>query len=157
MTASAGPSLAGGAIGAASLTLVHELLRRVFPNAPRVDALGMQALAKMGAGPDKLYGKALLGDLMSNAMFYSLAGMSNPRTAPVAGLALGALAGVGAVITPRHLPLDESTTNRTRTTQVLTVLLYTMGGLAAGLTIRALVSDGRESKAVAQPEADQTH
>ena len=138
MTAATGSSIAGGAIGAASLTLVHEILRRFLPDAPRLDALGMQTLAKLGAGPDKLFSKTMAADLVSNAMFYSLAGMSNPRTAPMSGLALGALAGVGAVLAPQHLPLDESTTNRTRKTQILTVALYTLGGLAAGLTIRAL-------------------
>jgi hypothetical protein len=146
MTASAGPSIAGGALGAASLTLIHELLRHFLKDAPRVDALGMQTLSKLGVGPDKLYSKAMAADLVSNAMFYSLAGMSNPQTAPVAGLALGALAGVGAVLAPQHLPLDESTTSRTRKTQILTVALYTLGGLAAGLTIRALARDNGSSR-----------
>ena len=40
-------ALAGGLAGACVLTIAHESLRRVVPEAPRMDILGMRAIAKL--------------------------------------------------------------------------------------------------------------
>ena len=69
-------ALEGGVAGAAALTLLHETVKKAVPNAPRMDLLGMNTLAKglkiVGARtPDerKLYGWSLTGDLISNTLF----------------------------------------------------------------------------------------
>ena len=39
-------ALGGGLAGAAAVTLLHETVRRIVPEAPRMDLLGKQALSK---------------------------------------------------------------------------------------------------------------
>jgi hypothetical protein len=48
------------------------------------------------------------------------------------------LAGVGAVVLPGPLGLGRQPTNRARATQVMTVLWYLAGGLAAAAAARRL-------------------
>ncbi len=40
-------AIEGGATGALSLTLIHEIVRRLDPKAPRMDLLGMNAISKL--------------------------------------------------------------------------------------------------------------
>lgn len=138
-----GGAVTAGAVGALTTTLLHECIRRVHPEAPRVDLLGMQALAQglqaTGlAAPDgrPLYALTLAGDLVSNTAYFGLVGASPRGKAPLVGLVLGVAAGLGAVYLPRYLGLNAQLTAGTRSTGLLTVALYTAGGLAAGLTTR---------------------
>jgi hypothetical protein len=39
-------AIAGGFAGATALTIIHQLLRFIHKDAPRMDLLGMEALAK---------------------------------------------------------------------------------------------------------------
>jgi hypothetical protein len=127
-----------GAAGAITTNALHELTRRSLPDAPRVDILGMQALAKtldvLSVEPPKggaLYNATLAADLVSNgAYFAGVAPWPNPV---LAGLLLGAAAGIGAVLLPEPLSLSTTPTSRTPATALLTVMLYSAGGLAAGL------------------------
>lgn len=130
---------------AGATTVLHELTRRLTPNAPRVDLLGMQALAGLprAAGVDPptggdLYNLTLAGDLISNTAYFGLAG-AGPRDRAVAiGVGPGVAAGLGAVYLPPHLGLSRLPTERTGRTAALTVALYTAGGIAAGMVYRAL-------------------
>ena len=138
-------AVAAGAVGAITTNVLHELTRRIVPDAPRVDLLGMQALAKglRSAGSDTptgddLYGLTLVGDLLSNSAYFSAVGFGSAGSAVALGVALGAAAGIGAVFLPPRMGLDEKPTARTPTTEAITVALYTAGGLAAGMTYRAL-------------------
>jgi hypothetical protein len=138
-------AITAGAAGACATTILHELTRRRTPDAPRADLLGMQALARLlraaGTAPpagDALYALTLAGDLASNAAYFG-AVVAGPRERAVAlGAALGLAAGTGAVLLPPALGLSGATTGRTGATAVLTVALYTAGGLVAGATYRAL-------------------
>lgn len=128
-------ALEGGVAGAAALTLIHETVKKALPNAPRMDLLGMNALSKglkvIGAKtPDerKLYGLSLTGDLISNSLFYSFAGIGKKENALVKGAALGLAAGLGAVLLPKPLGLNEETSNRSVETKIMTVGLYVIGG-----------------------------
>ncbi len=74
-------AIAAGAAGAGTTTILHELTRRVAPAAPRVDLLGMQALARLlraaGTTPptgDALYNLTLAGDLASNTAYFGAVG-----------------------------------------------------------------------------------
>ncbi len=134
-------ALAAGAAGASVTTLLHELTRRLTPDAPRVDLLGMQALARVlrGAGVDPpghgaLYNLTLAGDLVSNTGYFGLVGAAPRDRAAAVGVALGVTAGLGAVLLPRPLGLSTRPTERTVRTAALTVALYTAGGIAAGVS-----------------------
>lgn len=136
-------TIAGGLAGACTLTLIHETVRRFYPDAPRMDVLGMRAIAKgmrqAGETPpadETLHKWALAGDVLSNAVYYSLAGSG--KHAWLRGASLGLVAGLGAVYLPGPLGLGEAPSRRTMQTQALTVAFYTIGGLVAAATSRAL-------------------
>lgn len=150
-------ALEGGLAGALALTLVHEGLKKVLPNAPRMDLLGMNALSKgfksMGAPvPDKnkLYGLSLAGDLISNALFYSLAGLGGRRYLLLRGALLGLTAGAGAVAAPKYTTLEERHSSRNKTTGTLTVAWYLVGGLVAGAAMLALSKRNKKREEIKQ-------
>lgn len=134
-----------GAAGALTTNLLHEVVRRSIKDAPRVDLLGMQALSgglnALGLESPKgraLYNATLASDLLSNAAYFACAAAG--KNAVLTGTILGVLAGVGAVVLPEPMQLDPATTSRTPATALLSVLLYTAGGIAAGTTY-ALMKD----------------
>lgn len=138
-----------GAAGAAALTLLHQGLKTVTPDAPRADALGREALAKgfAAAGeppPDdaSLQQGALAGDLAGNALYYSAVGLAEPQNGIRTGSLLGLAAGLGAVLLPGPLGFDASTTNRTPQTKVMAVAVYLAGGLMAGVLYQSLGKRG---------------
>jgi hypothetical protein len=129
-------SLVNGFAGALTLTVLHEAMRRIVPDAPRMDVLGMRAIAKglvkSGAplpSEEKLYGMAMAGDLVANSLYYSLAGTG--KNAWVKGALLGLAAGAGGVALPGPLGLGEDASARTPQTKLMTVAWYLAGGLAA--------------------------
>lgn len=131
-------ALVTGATGAATVTLAHEVVRQLVPRAPRIDVLGMTALSRglraAGFSPprgERLRGYALIADLASNAMYYAPVALSGRRPW-LRGLALGAAAGLGAVLLTPKLGLPRRHRGLTLRTQAITVGLYALGGLAAG-------------------------
>ncbi len=134
-------ALAGGAAGAVALTLVHETARKTFENAPRMDVLGMRAIVrsydKLNLTPPQdgnLHRQALVGDLVSNAAFYSLVGSG--AGVWLRGTLLGLVAGVGAVVLPPYLGLGQQPVWKTRQTQIMTLSWYLLGGLTAAAASR---------------------
>jgi hypothetical protein len=130
-------ALATGAAGAATVTLAHEVVRQLVPDPPRMDRLGMVALARVlratGAsvpGAEKLRGYTLVGDLVGNALYYAPVGMSGKRPL-LRGLALGIAAGLGAVLLTPVLGLPRRHRGLTLRTKAITVGLYALGGVAA--------------------------
>lgn len=137
--------LAGGLAGAATVTLLHESIRRVVPEAPRMDRLGMQAikngLKKAGRKVPKeyeLFTIAMAGDLVSNALYYSAAGIGNEKNIWVRSSLLGLAAGLGAVLLPEPLGLNKEHSNKTTATQLMTVGLYVTGALVTTAVIKLL-------------------
>ncbi len=134
-------ALGSGLAGAATLNVIHEAVRRVRPqDAPRMDTLGRRSIARAmrlaGARPparDKLQALALVGDIVSNTLFYTLvgAGSPNPRRALLRGAVLGSAAGVGAVMLPPLMGLGSAPSRRTPQTKAMTFAWYLAGGLAA--------------------------
>jgi hypothetical protein len=144
-------AMAGGLAGACVLTLVHETLRQVVPNAPRMDVLGMRSISKImekvGEEPPKdeeqLHTWSLVGDVISNSLYYSLVGSG--KGAWWRGALLGSAAGAGAVLLPGPLGLGEEPSNKTTKTQAMTVGYYLLGGLVAAAVGYALsVESDRE-------------
>jgi hypothetical protein len=131
-------ALATGAVGAATVTLAHEVVRKLVPHPPRMDLLGMTALTRVlhAAGASvprggRLRAYTLLGDLAGNALFYAPLARRGKRPL-LRGLALGALAGLGAVVLAPALGLPRRHRGITLRTQAMTVALYAFGGVAAG-------------------------
>lgn len=129
-----GNSIAGGVAGSVALTALHESLRRYVPDAPRLDQIGRQIVFKITGNTNgaTLYYEAMAGDLIANSIFYSFVGPG--KRSWINGMLLGAGAGVAAVTLPKYLGLKEGATNRSPKTTALTIGLYTLAGLVAGIT-----------------------
>ena len=137
-------SLISGFSGAIALTILHQVFRKTVKNAPRMDRMGEQAIQKIIGSTghkvpskDSLFNVTMAGDIAGNAMYYAMVG--GLRVNPViTGATLGFAAGVGALLLPEPLGLDEKYSNATTKTQVLTVAIYLAGGIVAGLVQRQL-------------------
>ena len=145
------PAIEGGLTGAVALTLVHETVRRIYPDAPRMDLIGMTALAKIlskaGETPPaerKLYWYTMAGDVASNALFYSIAGLGKKKGVLQRGIALGLAAGIGAVVLPKHMNLPDRHSNRTPATVALTIGIYLLGGVVAAGVMKLLEEKSNE-------------
>ncbi|RDV14161.1 hypothetical protein DXT99_16490 [Pontibacter diazotrophicus] len=140
-------AIAGGLAGACVVTAVHETLRRRVPDAPRMDVLGMRSISELmqkadmepPQDQDQLHTWALVGDIVSNSLYYSLAGTG--KDAWWRGAVLGAAAGAGAVLLPGPLGLGEEPSNKTTKTQVMAVGYYLLGGLVAAAVGHTLSDD----------------
>ena len=131
-------SLGGGLAGACAVTLIHESVRKMVPKAPRMDLLGMNAISKglNAAGiktptGNKLYAMALAGDILSNSLYYALAGKGDEKNIWLKSSVLGLAAGIGAVILPGPLGLEEKHSARSTETKLMTIGLYVTGALVA--------------------------
>ncbi len=138
-------STIGGLAGACTLTLLNESVKRLDKDAPRMDLLGMNAVARLMKGnsfltqtADKLLPVALAGDLVSNSLYYSMADTEDESKTLIRGALLGLGAGLGAVVLPKSLGLTEDATTRTLKTKILTVTWYVIGGLAAAAAMNLM-------------------
>jgi len=139
-------ALAGGFAGAVTLNLIHEGYRKMDKDAPKIHLIGEEALLKMlksvklplPKNRDEIYKWTMTGDIISNAAYYSLIAAGKPKSLLNRGLLLGLAAGIGGVVTPAKMGLNNAPTDRTLETKVLTVLWYTLGGLAAAGVMKAL-------------------
>lgn len=136
-------ALAAGFAGACTVTLLNEAGKRAARHAPRLDVLGMRALAAGSRAvgvepPEHLRATALGGDLVANSLYYSLVAAGGREHAITTGAAAGLAAGAGAVVAPGWLGLGYGPTERTGETAALTVLWYLLAGVAAGATFHCL-------------------
>ena len=136
-------ALASGAVGAGVVTLLNESVRRLYPHAPRMEVIGMRAIARSMRAADQeppdrgpLFWLALLGDLVSNTVYYSLVGAGSGNNAWRRGALLGLSAGIGAVVLLGPLGLGRQPREHFPTTQAMTIGWYLAGGLAAAAASR---------------------
>lgn len=136
MKVSAG--LAGGLAGTLTVASIHEALKRVTPDAPRMDILdmelirkGLKSINKEVPREDELQRWAVGGELFCDTAYYGLAAMGSKKGVWFRGALLGLVAGVTAVVLPKPLGLPEESSNKTLGTQLMTLGLYLMGGLVA--------------------------
>jgi hypothetical protein len=131
---------AAGVAGAIALTALHETGRRLTPEAPRLDVLGMRGLSRVFDLDlsDELHDFTLAADLAANGIYYGLVGLFSPRHALTAGTLLGLAAGIGSIVIPPRLGLGWDATNRSTQTQIASIALYAAGGAVAGLVYSAL-------------------
>ena len=131
--------------GGLAVALIHESIKKIVPKAPRMDLLGMNAISKglNAAGiktptGTKLFTMTLAGDILSNAIYYSLAGVGNEKNIWLKSSLLGLAAGIAAVTLPEPLGLKEKYSNRTTETKLLTVGLYVAGALITTAVAKSL-------------------
>lgn len=143
----------GGLAGACALTLINQGVARLDNEAPRLDLLGMNAAAKlvksvrpMSPVVNGLLPVAVAGDLVSNSMYYALAGGESKSSTILKGLLLGLGAGIGAVALPSKLGLNDTPTNLSPRRRIMTVAYYIAGGLIAAATINAMERTKREKQ-----------
>ncbi|KAA6440327.1 hypothetical protein FEM33_06900 [Dyadobacter flavalbus] len=136
-------NISAGLAGAVVLNILHESAKRFFPNAPRVDLVGEEALSGIlesaGIEPPKgnaLYAATLAADVVSNALYYSLIGAGKKENVLLRGAGIGLAAGIGALTLTKPLGLNDAPVNRTNTTKALTVAWYLVGGLVTALVIK---------------------
>ena len=137
----------GGLAGAITLNVLHQAAAKLNKNAPRVDLVGEEALNKglsiAGASPlqgKKLFGTTLAADLASNAVYYSFIGRGKEkeRNLIARGAGYGLAAGIGAVTLTKPMGLNDEPVNKNAGTTIMTIAWYTLGGLAAALTMKKL-------------------
>jgi hypothetical protein len=138
-------NLLAGLGGALALNLLHESLKRLDGDMPRIDKLGEEAvqktLEKVGApvpDHDNLYLATLGADLVSNALYYSAIGVGNPKHIWAKAIGLGLTAGAGAVALPEQMGLDATPVNKTTQTRSLTVGYYLFGALMTAALLKAM-------------------
>ena len=138
-------ALGGGLAGACAVTLLHETVRRIVPEAPRLDLLGMTAIEKglRAAGKkapeeNQLFTWALAGDIVSNSLYFSLAGVGKEKDLWLKSSLLGLAAGVGAVVLPEPLGLSGKHTNQSVSTKLMTIGLYVAGALVTTAVMKIL-------------------
>lgn len=130
-------ALGSGLVGSLTVTLINETVRHFANNVPRLDLMGERAITKslsaMGKSTpsdSKIYPLAMAGDLISNSLYYSMAGAGKGKNVWINGALLGLAAGIGAVVLPGPMGLGEGPTNKNTQTRVMTVAWYLAGGLA---------------------------
>jgi len=137
--------------GAIVLNLLHESLKNKNMDTPRIDHVGEEALQKVlgffGSkieNKDILYKATLAGDLISNATYYSMIGNS-PANIWGKAVSLGLVAGVGAVVIPKKIGLDEEPVAKNNQVKALTVGYYLVGALATAAILTALKSNKQDT------------
>jgi len=148
-------SLAGGLAGAITVTLLHEVIRKIDPSAPRLDLVGEKATEKLiqkaGKTPpvgNKLYATSLAGSLLANTLSYSLAGISGKRPLSV-GTIMGATMGLSAVTMPNKLGLNGHHVANESKKKWMTIVLYIAGGLVASAVAHQI--EKRKKKRIVSP------
>ena len=138
-------STIGGLAGACTLTLLNESVKNLDKDAPLMDLLGMNAVARLMKGNDilaqtagTLFPVALAGDLVTNSLYFSMADAGNKKDTLIRGTLLGLAAGLGTLVLPKTLGLNEEPTTRTTKTKILTVTWYLIGGLVAATAINLM-------------------
>jgi len=138
-------NIMAGLGGAIALNILHESLKKKNSDMPRVDLLGEEALQKtlhyFGTeieGEKPLYAATLAGDVLSNAMYYSMIGNGGPNNVWVRAVAYGVAAGVGAITLPEPMGLDPEPVTKSNTSKALTVGYYVAGALVTAALIKAI-------------------
>ena len=111
-----------------------------------MDLMGEEALIKISGKaaetPEStLYNITMAGDVAVNSLYYALAAIGDSKNAPLRGVALGLGAGIGGVYLPKYLGLTNAYSDRTLTTRLMTIGIYTLGGLITGVVMSKLDND----------------
>jgi len=147
------PSILGGLAGAVAVTLIHEVLKRTDDQAPRMDKLGMEAIADGMEEMDQpvpdtrtLGTMAFIGEILANTAYYSLTGIGRRSAAEKKGSILGIIAGLGSIFLPKPMGLNEKHSNKSAKTRLMAMGLYFLGGYIASKVTKALDEEAEEEE-----------
>ncbi|WP_426791704.1 hypothetical protein [Sphingobacterium sp. WOUb80] len=76
-------------------------------------------------------------DVASNAMLYTLIGYGGQKNLLLKGAVLGTVVGLATLTIPEQAGLDATPIKKTDRTKLMTVAWYVIGGLAAGMAMKA--------------------
>ncbi|WP_326983857.1 hypothetical protein VUJ46_04755 [Chryseobacterium sp. MYb264] len=120
--------------GAIALNLLHETIRKNFDNVPEVNKVGEEALNKALdkvdmkiTDKDQLYAATLAGDIVSNGIYYATTATSSFN------MASGVAAGLGAVLLPQKMGLDDAPVAENNQKKAMTVAYYLFGAIVTKL------------------------
>ncbi|HEU4470293.1 MAG TPA: hypothetical protein VFR58_04350 [Flavisolibacter sp.] len=141
-------AIEGGLAGASTLTLLQEALNKFDNKAPRplLHRSGIikkikKTSNKGGAKARKLYIK-LAGEVLGSTAFYGLSALGKKKNAVLRGGLLGMAAGLGSAFLQDDKGTEanglQSTGVSNTKDKLVTITLYTMGGLLAGLAVKKL-------------------
>ncbi|RZM18759.1 MAG: hypothetical protein EOO88_39875 [Pedobacter sp.] len=137
-------NLLAGLAGAIALNVLHEGLRKKSNEVPRVDLLGEEALQKtLGyfgtqiEDEQTLYTATLAGDIVSNALYYSLIAAGDKKYLWPKAVFFGLSAGIGAIKLPKPMGLNPEPVAETSKKQVLTVGYYLFGAIVTALVVKS--------------------
>src|ERR1700761_4685443 len=138
--------LGAGLAGAASLSILNELSRRLDPKAPRLELIGERALAsglrRAGARrprSSKLRRLGILSDLVANSLVYGALFAGRPRPWQ-RGTIGGLLAGAAALAAAPALGIERRFRAAPAATQ-LALARYIGAGLAASALYAGVMSE----------------
>ncbi|HKG07462.1 MAG TPA: hypothetical protein VKB19_13425 [Pedobacter sp.] len=136
-------NLLAGLAGSVALNLLHESLKNKRTT-PRIDFLGEQALQKtvryFGGNitdTEDLYKATLAGDIISNTIYYSWIASAKRQHLYAKAIAMGLLAGIGAVKLPEPLGLNPKSVAKTDGIKAMTVAYYVFGALVTAAVASA--------------------
>ena len=142
---SATQNLLAGLGGALALNVIHESLKHHDSGMPRIDLLGEEALQKtlnyFGTeikDENNLYKATLAGDVVSNALYYSVIGAGSPKYIWARAAVVGLAAGIGAVTLPKPMGLNPQPVTKTPKAKKLTVAYYLAGALVTAGLLKAM-------------------
>ncbi len=138
-------SLIGGFAGALALNVIHESARQLSSDAPQIQKIGEEAVVKLSktAGVNspkgnQLYATTLIGDIVSNGLYYSAIGIGSAKNRWLSALSLGLTAGTGALKLTKPLGLNDQPVNKNERTQAMTIAWYVIGALVTAAVINTL-------------------
>jgi len=138
-------SIIGGLAGALALNIIHETARHLSKDAPQIHKIGEEAVVKLAeAGGvhaptgNELYATTLVGDVISNGLYYSAIGIGSPKSRWIKAISLGLSAGTAALKLTKPLGLDDAPVNKNEATKVMTMAWYLIGALVAAAVINRL-------------------
>jgi hypothetical protein len=145
-------AIGGGLLGALALTLLHEGVRKMDKDNLTIDSLGLNALSKILKGfrdstltaEQELFELTHTGEVLSNALYFSIAGMGSKKNLMLRSALLGLTAGLGALVLPRYLGIEEN--GRSNKSKILTISRYLLGSLLTATAIKKMEKNGKKVK-----------
>ena len=127
------------------IAVLHQLAKQIDKDAPHIDKIGQEAVSSsiksVGYEPPtgkKLFLTALVGDLISNTIYYSLIGKGKKQNLLLRGIVYGTVAGIGALKLTKPMGLDDEPVNKTKKTQAMTIAWYVIGGVVSVYAMKFL-------------------
>ncbi len=109
-----------------------------------MDLVAMRGLRRLlpaesqGLDEESLHRLALVGDLVSNSIYYAAVAGATANATWSRAAVLGSAAGLGALLLPQHIGLGAPPHSDSQANQVMTVAWYLVGAAAAAAVANAL-------------------